>query len=76
LEQAGVYVAAGTFKKSPAAGAANSGIIRGSDDTEDPNIASVSGAAVYVSSVGVRNTTAGQAVSLDSTLSGATGGWE
>jgi uncharacterized repeat protein (TIGR02543 family) len=67
----GVYVSSGTFTKQ------SGGIIYGSDaDSALKNTASSSsGHAVYVSGSQMRNVTVGAGKSLDSTKSGAEGGW-
>jgi hypothetical protein len=67
----GVY-AQGTFNKQYL------GVIYGSDDSALKNTASSdgSGHAVYTGSGYRRDTTAGRGVILDSSISGAAGGWE
>jgi uncharacterized repeat protein (TIGR02543 family) len=67
----GVYVP-GTFTKQ------SGGVIYGSNASSGlKNTSSVNnGHAVYVSSGKIRNTTAGVGVTLDSAVSGSTGGWE
>jgi uncharacterized repeat protein (TIGR02543 family) len=72
----GVNVAGGTFTKE------SGGIIYGSDYGDGWNNTATNGDsyghAVYVegSPAKIRNTTAGTSVTLDSTVSGSTGGWE
>jgi hypothetical protein len=71
----GVYVAnGGTFVKQPGA------IIHGLNESDSSlkNTAGTDGNAVYVSSYPVKNryTTAGTGITLDSSLSGSSGGWE
>jgi hypothetical protein len=70
----GVYLSSGTFTKQ------SGGVIYGSNESNSTlrNVASGDGYghAVYVSSARKRNTTAGMGVTLDSTKSGAEGGWE
>jgi hypothetical protein len=69
----GVYLSSGTFTKQ------SGGVIYGSNESNSSlrNTASGNyGHAVYVSSARRRNTTAGMGVTLDSTKSGAEGGWE
>jgi hypothetical protein len=58
----GVYISGGVFIKT-------GGTI---DDTNNAR----EGKAVYVRELGMRNSTAGPAVNLDSRLSGSQGGWE
>jgi hypothetical protein len=74
----GVYVASGTFKKEAVIGSLTSGVISGSDAAEGvKNIASGSGQAVYVSDgPKVRNITAEQSDTLDSSTASPGGGWE
>jgi hypothetical protein len=69
----GVYLAHGTFTKQ------SGGVICGSNESNSSlrnTATSGYGHAVYVSSARRRNTTAGMGVTLDSTKSGAEGGWE
>jgi hypothetical protein len=87
-EGGGVYVFSGTstmnggtFKKRPASGSSTSGVIYGyTTGDAKSNWAGERGHAVfeYVTHISYRyrNTTAGESVSLDSTKSGAAGGWE
>jgi hypothetical protein len=67
----GVYVENGMFTKS-----GTGGVIYGSDAPEDANKASGQGHAVYAGNGKTRDTTARITRALDSTKSGAEGGWE
>jgi hypothetical protein len=80
----GVCVNSGTFKKIPEAPSVTSGIIYGYTEGDpksnkvvnDSNVVQNNrGAAVYTTS-GKRESTAGPEVQLDSTQTGAAGGWE
>jgi hypothetical protein len=75
---AGVYVESGTFKKVDLGASGYSGIIFGTAGEDPNNATSNEGLAVYVFGTPpkVRNLTAHTAVNLDSTQSGAGGGWE
>jgi uncharacterized repeat protein (TIGR02543 family) len=72
----GVYISNGTFAKQ------SGGIIYGSNESSSLKNTATSGDsyghAVYVNSspTKIRNTTAGYGVTLDSSISGAAGGWE
>jgi hypothetical protein len=69
----GVYVNGGTFTKQ------SGGVIYGSNENSTLHNTvqgDSAGHAVYVSKTQKRNTTAGVGVTLDSTKSGAAGGWE
>jgi hypothetical protein len=73
-----LYVAASkTFKKIPPSGGSKSGVISGSDAETGKQNTAANGKAVYVASGSEkRDTTAGEDISLDSSLSGSDGGWE
>jgi hypothetical protein len=83
----GVYVSGGTFIKLPVSGNTTSGVIYGytANDAKSNKVTNSNGTvqdnkghAVYIdsSSVKKRETTAGETRHLDSTVSGAAGGWE
>jgi len=71
----GVYVASGgAFKKQPAAGSAESGVIRG--NAIGGTAAAGEGINVYVSAARKRETTVTATQSLDSAKDGEAGGWD
>jgi hypothetical protein len=68
-----------TFKKQPAPGRSNSGIIYGysaGDPKSNNSFSANKGPAVYIDSSKKRTSTAGENIFLDSTQTGAAGGWD
>jgi hypothetical protein len=72
----GVGAWGNSFKKMPPAGSSNSGVISGSDAAVGERNIANRGQAVLLGDSIRRDTTAGEDVSLDGTISGAAGGWE